>query len=118
MLKSRVKFVRNPGICGKHGEDSQLKINSLRLIKTAKPSVCLSSLVSLTVGDYPALDLGGILDCQKAVREQPAGLVKASWVKKHFYHCGADELCRERREPLAGKLTESSLSCISMSELN
>lgn len=40
------------------------------------------------------------------MREQPAGLATASWVKKHFYHCGADELRRELRKPLLGRSSE------------
>lgn len=40
------------------------------------------------------------------MREQPAGLATASWVKKHFYQCGADELRRELRKPLLGRSSE------------
>lgn len=44
---------------GTHRKNTEPEINSLRAIRTAKPSVCLSSLVSSTVGDYLALGFGG-----------------------------------------------------------
>lgn len=48
-----------PGTHRKNRKNTEPEINSLRAIRTAKPSVCLSSLVSSTVGDYLALGFGG-----------------------------------------------------------
>lgn len=76
-----------PGTHRKNRKHTKPELNSLRAIRTAKPSVCLSSSVSSTVGDYLALGFGGISDCQGAVREQPAG----RGMEKRFYHGGADE---------------------------
>lgn len=66
------------------------EITSLRVIKSAKLSVCLSSS---TVGDYPPLDLRVYKTVRKQL-EQPAG--RATLGKNmHFHQNGTDELCTD-----------------------
>ncbi|TNN68239.1 hypothetical protein EYF80_021561 [Liparis tanakae] len=58
--------MESPGTLWEAQRASELEINSLGMIKSVKPSVCLSSLVSSRRVIILRLAWGGKLDCQRA----------------------------------------------------
>lgn len=101
-------YFRIQGTQGEYtGGRSPLKIKSLWLIKTAKPSVCLSGSVSSAAGGYLGLCSGLYWTVGEQPESSQLALAAAPWTKSPFHSL----------RPLAGEQHETSGGAAAQREL-